>query len=88
MSLSDYLQSVVVPLINHPEAFRVTETQDQRGILLALDLHPSDMGVIIGKAGETAKAIRYLVRIVGIKNNAHVSIKINEPEGSPYKRKE
>lgn len=88
MPITDYLRNVVEPIINHPEAFKVTETHDQRGILLTLDLHPTDMGVVIGKSGETAKAIRYLTRIVGVKGDAHVSIKINEPDGSPYKRKE
>jgi len=39
------------------------------------------MGKIIGRAGNTAKAIRTLLRIIGMKNNARVNLKINEPEG-------
>src|SRR3989338_663659 len=39
------------------------------------------MGKIIGRMGNTAKAIRTLLRIIGMKNNARVNLKINEPEG-------
>jgi len=52
------------------------------GVLLTLDVHPDDMGKIIGRSGNTAKAIRTLLRVVGMKNNARVNLKINEPEGS------
>jgi predicted RNA-binding protein Jag len=51
------------------------------GVLLSLDVHPDDMGKIIGRSGNTAKAIRILLRVVGMKNNARVNLKINEPEG-------
>ena len=40
------------------------------------------MGKIIGRMGNTAKSIRTLLRIIGMKNNARVNLKINEPEGS------
>jgi len=45
-------------------------------------VNPADMGKIIGRMGNTAKAIRTLLRIIGMKNNARVNLKINEPEGS------
>jgi hypothetical protein len=40
------------------------------------------MGKIIGRSGNTAKAIRTLLRVVGLRNNARINLKINEPEGS------
>ena len=49
-------------------------------IAKALDVHPDDMGKIIGRSGNTAKAIRTLLRVVGLKNNARVNLKISEPE--------
>jgi hypothetical protein len=39
------------------------------------------MGKIIGRSGNTAKAIRTLLRVVGMKHNARVNLKINEPVG-------
>ena len=52
------------------------------GVLLTLDLHGDDMGKVIGRSGNTAKAIRTLLRVVGMKHNARVNLKINEPAGS------
>ncbi len=39
------------------------------------------MGKVIGRSGNTAKAIRTLLRVVGMKHNARVNLKINEPAG-------
>ena len=50
-------------------------------VLLTLVVDRDDMGKIIGRQGNTAKAIRTLLRVVGMKNNARVNLKINEPEG-------
>lgn len=87
MPTSEYLITLITPLLKNPEVLRVTETQDQMGILLAVDVHKDDMGVVVGKAGETAKAIRHLIRIVGMRLNARVSVKFNEPMGSTYSAK-
>lgn len=81
MPAETYLTNLLTPILHQPEALVITHSTDDRGVLLAVDLHPDDMGLVIGRKGETAKAIRNLVRIVGMKNNARVSIKINEPVG-------
>jgi len=54
---------------------------DEMGVLLSLRVNSEDMGQVVGKEGSTAKAIRGLVRIVGLKNHARVNLKIEEPEG-------
>lgn len=77
-----YLISVVRPLVKFPDSVSAIQTSDEMGLLLTLSLHKDDMGLIIGKSGETAKAVRLLLRVIGGKNNARVSMKINEPEGS------
>lgn len=88
MPATDYVALVVKPILTHPDIFRVSQRQDEMGVLLTIDVHKEDMGIIIGKNGETAKSIRHLVRIVGLVAKQRVSIRINEPEGSTYKRKE
>lgn len=76
-----FLESVVKALVDHPESVNVNRTVDEMGVLLTLDVHAEDMGKIIGRSGNTAKAIRTLLRVVGMKNEARVNLKINEPEG-------
>ncbi len=77
----EFLEFVVKGLVDHPEAVKVERTVDEMGVLLTLDVHAEDMGKIIGRSGNTAKAIRTLLRVVGMKNNSRVNLKINEPVG-------
>lgn len=76
-----FLEYVVKALVDHPEDVKVTRVVDEMGVLITLDVNGGDMGKIIGRDGNTAKAIRTLLRVVGMKNNARVNLKINEPEG-------
>lgn len=76
-----FLEYVVKELVDNPGDVRVNRTVDQMGVLLTLDVNPADMGKIIGRSGNTAKAIRTLLRVVGMKYDARVNLKINEPEG-------
>lgn len=78
----DFLEFLVKELVDVPDAVKVGRVVDEMGVLLTLDVSPEDMGKIIGRSGATAKAIRTLLRVVGMKNNARVNLKINEPEGS------
>lgn len=77
----EFLEYVVKGLVDNPDAVKVTRTVDEMGVLLTLDVDAADMGKIIGRSGNTAKAIRTLLRVVGMKNNSRVNLKINEPAG-------
>jgi uncharacterized protein len=76
-----FLEYVVKALVSHPDDIKIKRTVDEMGVLMTLDVHPDDMGKVIGRAGNTAKAIRILLRVVGMKNNARINLKINEPSG-------
>lgn len=76
-----FLETVVKALVDHPEDVVINRTVDEMGVLLTLDVHAEDMGKIIGRSGNTAKAIRTLLRVVGMKHDARVNLKINEPAG-------
>ncbi len=75
-----FLEYVVKALVDHPDDVKINRTVDEMGVLLTMDVHADDMGKIIGRSGNTAKAIRTLLRVVGMKNEARVNLKINEPE--------
>lgn len=75
----ELLNFIVKTLVDHPEDVQITRTVDEMGVLLTLKVNPEDMGKIIGKNGNTAKAIRTLLRIVGMKEQARVNLKIDEP---------
>ncbi len=77
----DFVEFIVKNIVNHPDDVKIDRKVDEMGVLITLKVNPEDMGALIGKAGSTARAIRTLTRIVGLKNNARVNLKIEEPEG-------
>lgn len=77
-----FLEYVVKALVDNPDDVKINRTVDEMGVLLMLSVHKDDMGKVIGRSGATAKAIRTVLRVVGMKNDARVNLKIEEPEGS------
>ena len=76
-----FLEYVIKALVDNPDQVKVNRTVDEMGVLLTLEVGAADMGKIIGRQGNTAKAVRTLLRVVGMKNNSRVNLKINEPIG-------
>ena len=86
-----FLDFVVRNIVDNPNDIKIKRVVDEMGVLLSLQVNPKDMGQVVGREGNTAKAIRSLLRIVGVRNNARVNLKIEEPEGStrgPYRSAE
>lgn len=84
----DFLEYLVKSIVDNPDDVKVDRKVDEMGVLLSLKVNSQDMGVVVGRQGATAKSIRSLLRIVGIKNNARVNLKIEEPEGGTRAPKE
>jgi len=78
---AQFLDYVIKGLVDNPSDVKIKRTVDEMGVLLTLDVNAADMGKVIGRMGNTAKAIRTLLRVVGMKNNSRVNLKISEPEG-------
>jgi predicted RNA-binding protein YlqC (UPF0109 family) len=76
-----FLEMIVKTIVGNPDKVQVERTVDEMGVLLTLKTDQSDMGYVIGRKGQTAQAIRTLLKIVGAKNNARVNLKIYDPEG-------
>jgi len=82
----DLLEYIVKGLVDHPDDVKIERKVDEMGVLMSLTVHPEDMGQIIGRQGSTARSIRTLVRIAGLKAHARVNLKIEEPEGGRQPR--
>jgi len=78
----EFLLYVVKQIVKNPDEVTVERKVDEMGVLLTLKVSKEDMGQIIGKSGQTAKALRVLLRVLGSKNNARVNLKIVEPENA------
>ncbi|OGF21434.1 hypothetical protein A2316_02260 [Candidatus Falkowbacteria bacterium RIFOXYB2_FULL_38_15] len=82
----EFVELIVRAIVNHPEDVSTERTVDEMGVLITLKVNQEDMGYVIGKQGQTARAIRTLLKIVGAKEKARVNLKIYEPEGSRMNR--
>jgi len=78
----EFVDFVVKALVDNPDDVKTERHVDEMGVLITLHLNPQDMGKVIGRDGQTAKALRTLLRVVGAKERARVNLKIVEPEGS------
>jgi predicted RNA-binding protein YlqC (UPF0109 family) len=74
--VKELLEFLARELVDEPDAVEVTETQDERGLLLQLRVAPEDMGKVIGRGGRTARAIRSVVRAAGTRSGVHASVEI------------
>lgn len=83
----EFIEYVVKMLVDTPEDVKVERKIDEMGVLITLDVNAKDMGMVIGREGMTAKALRTLLRVIGARNNARVNLKINEPVGSEHVRR-
>jgi len=78
----EFVQEVVKMIVDNPKDVKVERSVDEMGVLLTLHVHSDDMGKVIGKEGQTAKALRTLLRVFVARNNERVNLKIAEPENS------
>ncbi|KIL44861.1 KH domain-containing protein [Jeotgalibacillus soli] len=56
--MRELIETIVKPLVDHPEAVSVERSENDRVITYRLFVHKDDMGKVIGKQGRVAKAIR------------------------------
>lgn len=81
MTDQEYVESIVKPIVDHPDDVVTNRTLDERGVLIQLTVNQEDMGKVIGREGRTAKSIRSLLRVFGARTDARINLKIVEPDG-------
>ncbi len=74
--MKELVEVIASALVDSPEDVVVTETEDEKQIVLTLTVAPEDMGKVIGKQGRIAKAIRTVVRAAGSKCDKKIMVDI------------
>ncbi|MDO8573989.1 MAG: KH domain-containing protein [Candidatus Daviesbacteria bacterium] len=77
--MKDLLNFIVTSLVTKPAAVLVDEQKEEGNINLMLTVDPIDMGIIIGKGGQTIRAIRKLLTVRAIAENIRVNLQLSEP---------
>ncbi|MBU0743460.1 KH domain-containing protein [bacterium] len=79
--MSDVLELIsyiVVNLVDHPEAVQIQKLERDGEEVYRLSVHADDLGQVIGKGGQTARAVRALLQAVGAKRNRYYGFEIAE----------
>ena len=79
--MDELLTYIAQNLVNNPDDVKVDVNSGAGQVNLLLTVNPEDMGLIIGKGGQTIKAIRKLLITKAIVENVRVNLQLVEPEG-------
>lgn len=77
-----FLRFVLESLVEDHDQLVIEATLDELGVLLTVSVSERDMGKLIGKNGQTVKALRTLLRIIGGSTSQRINVKILEPKKS------
>lgn len=76
INFSTLLMDLVRPIVDSPDEVMVMEEEGDDGLLLTLKVADADVGMIIGKHGKIARAIRTVIRAAARISNKKVSVEI------------
>ena len=74
--MKELVEVIAKSLVDYPDEVQVTETENDKAVVLELKVAQSDMGKVIGKKGRIAKAISTLVKAAESKEERKVIVEI------------
>lgn len=74
--MKELVEVIAKSLVDYPDEVVVTETENEKAIVLELRVAQSDMGKVIGKQGRIAKVIRAVVKAAASKEEKKVIVEI------------
>ena len=76
--MKEFVETIVKALVDNPDLVTLKEIQGERTTVFELRVGPGDLGKVIGKAGQTAKAIRTLMLAVSARQGKRAVLEILE----------
>lgn len=76
MDLKQILTDIARAIVDTPDAVNVTETVDGDNVELILTVSEDDTGMVIGRHGKIAKAIRQIMKAAANTCGKHVTVEI------------
>ena len=75
----EFLRFVMESLVEEKDKLKIEGVIDEQGVLLTVQVSKNDMGKLIGKGGQTVKALRTLLRLIGGRATQRINLKVLEP---------
>ena len=76
MDYKKILGDIARAIVDSPDQVSVAETVDGDDITLVLTVAPDDTGMVIGRHGKIAKAIRSVMKVAAQKSGKHITVEI------------
>ncbi len=76
--MKDLIEYVIKALVDHPEQVELTETKGQQITILELKVAKEDMGKVIGRHGQTVRAIRTILSAASAKLKTRTVLELIE----------
>ncbi len=76
MNLQETLLDIAKAIVDSPDEVKVTQEEDETTITLTLTVAPDDMGMVIGRHGRIAKAIRTVIKAASVNSGKKVNVDI------------
>ena len=74
--LKETLYGIAKAIVDNPDEVCVTQTENSNKVDLVLNVAEDDMGMVIGKHGKIAKAIRTVMRAAAAADGKEVTVEI------------
>ena len=74
--MKELVEVIAKSLVDHPDEVVVTESENDKALVVELRVAQTDMGKVSGKQGRIAKAIRSVVKAAASKENKKVIVEI------------
>jgi len=76
--VKEFIETIVRALVDNPDDVHITEVQGSKTTVFELRVGDGDLGKVIGKKGQTAKAIRTLISAISAKKGKRAVLEILE----------
>lgn len=74
----ELVKYIAQSLVDKPDEVKVTQSENEKSIIIELSVDPDDMGKVIGKQGRIAKAIRTVVKAATTRSKKKYVVEIVE----------
>jgi predicted RNA-binding protein YlqC (UPF0109 family) len=83
--MEELIKHIIVSIADHQEDVQIHADESEFGFIqIDIEVHPEDMGKVIGKQGKIISAIRKLAKAKAVKLGRRVQINLIDPQGSEF----
>lgn len=81
--MKEFVEYIIKNLVDNPNAVDIQCFEGERGIIIEIRAAQADIGKIVGRHGNTIKALRTIISSVSARLGKHVRLELIEPEAPP-----